>query len=655
MPKRWVENTTAQVRYVNGEALLPGEGMFVDDGPLQQPEPDLALKAAEVAGVRSLVLGVRNSLALKRFEAIQPVGFNSYDLVRRKLMDPAYDQFKILDWVQTSGGNLIRVMWPPAFDASNYTLYVFQNGVPPASRGELTDGDFRSDFLATADALFNAAASRGLQFLLCIGWSAQGVADIFGETAAVALTVGSQSHEFMGRLVRWTARRYGAHPAYAAVSFVNEPQWFELSGVGWPTAAALGAYMTSLADQHRAISSAQFVTSHLVYLTMVISAARITHDSEFARLEALTQGLDVIGIHVYTKGPSQAGFSFSGATSGLTPGTSNNLGFEGFGSLACSLRSLTDRLNKPLMWCETGVPNDVEADTARVKKDRALSELLRYSRVALLWDVADLSSPQANQIVWQIRPGTTRGDTFLAVAQDYNRGRVAELAPIIKGAGTRSLRRALQPKSFFSSTRSAGATVSCVSTGAMTSATQAVAFWVRRDAALTNFEAFIDCRGSGNLSGFVALEGAVAGTDPMFLEFRGAAGGAGNVAGLLPPMAIGEWLHLCVVRRTISGSAFLEIWINGQYWNAIAAASTYVGIPATTTLRFCGGATNGAPVSLQDVCFAPFMSPEDIWAHMRGEPVPLAQLHLRAIGDTVLDVSRGATAVTVGSGVVVTG
>ncbi len=63
MPKRWVENTTAQVRYVNGEALLPGEGMFVDDGPLQQPEPDLVLKAAEVAAIRALMAEAGTSWA----------------------------------------------------------------------------------------------------------------------------------------------------------------------------------------------------------------------------------------------------------------------------------------------------------------------------------------------------------------------------------------------------------------------------------------------------------------------------------------------------------------------------------------------------------------------------------------------------------------
>lgn len=57
MPLRWVQNTTNQISFVNGEQLLPGEGIFVDDGPLPQPAPDLNLNVAEVAGIRSLVSG----------------------------------------------------------------------------------------------------------------------------------------------------------------------------------------------------------------------------------------------------------------------------------------------------------------------------------------------------------------------------------------------------------------------------------------------------------------------------------------------------------------------------------------------------------------------------------------------------------------------
>lgn len=646
-------NSTVDVSDQQAQEWI-GSGVAVAVTPWPTTDFDPDWLPPQTRAGQALVSDAGNLVGLRRLDGIAPIGANSYDLIRRKMIQPDYDQAKILDWVQSAGGNLVRCMWPAAFGASDYTTYVFSAGVPPAGR-EMNDGDFRADFLSISDTTFSLAAARGIRLLACICFSGQGASDLFGETPATGWRVGSQTHNFMARLVRYFARRYGTNPGLGAVSFINEPQWFELSGAGWPTAAELGGLFASLAQELRTIAPSPVVTSDLVFLPQDTSAARPTYDSAFPQFRLLTAGLDAVGLHVYTKGPSQSGYTFSGATSVVTPAVANNLGFEGFGSLACAARSLCDSVGKPLIWTETGVANDVEADTERVKKDRNLTDLLRYGQVALLWDVADVASPQANQVVWQIRPGTTRGNTYLAVAQDYNTGRASRLAPVVKGAGTRALRRALLPKMFFSSTRSAGATVSCASTAAMTSATQAVAFWVRRDAALTNFEAFIDCRGAGNLSGFVALEGSTAGSTPLFVEWRGAAGGAGNTSGILPISALGEWVHIAAVRRTIAGTAYTELWWNGMYWNTVATTSTYVGIPSGTTLRFCGGATNGAPVSLQDVCIAPYLTPEDIWALMRGEIVPQAVLHVRAMYDTIVDVSRGATALTIGSGITVTG
>jgi hypothetical protein len=56
MPQRWVQNNTGQVMHVQGRALLPGEGCFIDDGPLPQPAASGVLTDDELARLRAPVV-----------------------------------------------------------------------------------------------------------------------------------------------------------------------------------------------------------------------------------------------------------------------------------------------------------------------------------------------------------------------------------------------------------------------------------------------------------------------------------------------------------------------------------------------------------------------------------------------------------------------
>lgn len=580
--------------------------------------------------------------------AAAPIGLNSYELLYRYLLDDTYSYSNMLTYFGQCGVNLVRVMYP-CYSASEYTSLVFVNGVPG---GEITDADFAPAFLAKSDAVFNAAAASGVKLQVCMFWYTTATASLFGETVISSLNTGSQTYAFMRRFIQWFGRRYGQHLAFGAFSFFNE-QMYDVAGTANPTPANLGAVNSGLTAEMRAVAANPVATTDFAPFSLDTNSTRPTFVTEMANLRTIATGCDALGVHVYGYGASQSGMNYVGffgnTTAAFGPSTSNKLGFEGLESFLSAMVSVAGSLGVPLWLTETGVPTDVDVAGSAQRRTKLLSICQQYADVSLVWNAADVASPQPNQTVWQIRPGTALGDTYKPLILGINAGRAQKKVQGV-GAGTTPLRLLRQPKYCMTAARVAGATARVTSVAGMTSGTQAFMAWVRRDAALNNFEGLFDCRGAGNTSGFFYLAGATATTDTEYIDFRGASGSAGNTSGRWPRLPDAEWHHVAFLFRTIGGQIAIECWLDGMLWGAFAAANAYVGIPAGTTIYACGGSTNGAPVSMQDVTLTHYAAPEDIWAHMAGAVLPQSYLHLRADNGTVLDLSRSNLAVTIGSG-----
>lgn len=577
-----------------------------------------------------------------------PIGFNSYELLYSYILNGTYSYSTMLTYFNQCNVNLVRIAYP-VFSAAEYAANVFASGTPT---GEFTDADFRPTFLSRNDEVFDAAAASGVKLLVCLFFSAQAIATLCSETLVVALKTNSASYSLMQRFTRWFGKRYGQHPAVGAYSFFNE-QPYDTAGITNPTPSDLGAVNAGLVEIMRQYSNAVATTDY-VFLTLNDTPGRPTFTSELANFRTVCAGVDAIGVHIYGHAPSGVGMSYVGmigtSTAAFGPTTANTLGYEGMESVLSGLRSVADAMGVPLWITECGVPTDVELAANSVRRTKVLTLCQQHADVSLVWNAANVAAPQPNQVVWQIQPDTTLGNTYKTLISSLNTSRVPK-SPVV-GAATNSLRLRRQPRYCMSSTRTAGATVRATSISTMTSSTQAFLAWVRRDATLNNFEFLFDARGTGNLSGIGFLAGAVASTDAEYADFRGASGGAGNTSGRLPRLASSEWHHIALIHRTINSQSGIELWLDGMFYGAgINSGGAYVGIPTATTLYALGGASTGAPISMQDVTLAHYATPEDIWSHMAGNVLPQSYLHLRADSTTVLDMSRSNLIVTVGSGV----
>ena len=333
-----------------------------------------------------------------------PIGFNSYDLLYRYLLSSTYGFQACIDFMRSCGADLARVMFP-CFSSAEYTTLVFANGIPA---GEFTREDFRPEFLARTQEVFDAAAASGLGLLVSLSWNPLAVPELFGETVLTGTRLESSTHRFNLRMARWFAQAFGNHPAVRAFAFFNEPV-YDPAGVTAPTPANLGAVTSALINEVRRFAPHLVATTTLVPLPLDSAAGRPDFESEADHLATIAASADALGINVYGYGPSQAGMSFVGSfgstTAAYGPSTSNNLGFEGFEGYLSSIRAVAERLGAALWITETGVPIDVDAASASLRRQRLLDAVVGYANKALIWNVGNVDPPQPNQGVWQIRPG----------------------------------------------------------------------------------------------------------------------------------------------------------------------------------------------------------------------------------------------------------
>ncbi len=639
---------TTKQTWINADGLTLGGGprSAESDTGEKSIEKEVGLNSPQLNALASIHRSPAGALKAQTF-GLSQIGFNSYELIYRNLTHNPYTFGNMLTYFGECRSNLVRVLYP-VYSTAEWTSLVFSNGVPS---GEINDSHFLPTFLTRTDAVISAAESAGVRLQFCLFWSVGDLVALFGETIVQGVQTSSQSYNFMQRFSRWFFARYGGRPVLAAYSFFNELT-YDATGVSAPTPANYGAVITGLTAIGRELAPQSIATSDFTFLTLDISQNKVTPASQFTNIKTIAASLDTLGIHIYGYGPSQAGHNFVGShgatTAALGPGTGNTLGFEGLETIACAWRSIADSLGMPLWVTECGVPTDVDSTTTSLRRRQVLSTLTRYADQVLIWNAADVASPIANQVVWQIRPGQPLGDTYKTLVLEANTGRVR--SGLNSGGGTTALRVAAKPQFRMSGARSAGATVRVTSTAAMATTTQAVLFWFRRDAANNNFENYLYARDAGGLFGFLALAGANAAADADYIEFRGAAGAAGNISGRMPRLPDNEWHHIAYQFRTMNGQIAIEYWLNGLYMGVIAASSAYAPITAATTIYVCGGSVNGAPVSMQDVALAASITTRDVAAHMAGEVLPQSVLHLRADSQTVLDLSRSNVAVTVGAG-----
>ena len=581
---------------------------------------------------------------------LRPVGFNSYELIYNHVLTGSYTYSNVINYMVACKSNFVRVLYP-AFSTAEWTTNVFGGTIPT---GVITDASFSPTFLARSNAVIDAMEEADLRGLFCLFWSAPSMTAIFGESIVQGIQTTSKTYDFMVRFSTWFFKKYGERKVLASYSFFNE-LGYDTTGTTAPTPANLSAVFKGLLAIGKTYAGAAIATTDLAIMPLAAVANRATFDSEFESIYTVANGFDALGVHLYAYASSNAGMNYIGmhgaGSATFAPSATNTLGFEGLEGLMSAWRGVASSLGKPLWITECGVATDTEAASGSLRKNRMLSVMSRHADQILIWNAADITTPQANQVDWQIKPGSTLASVYQALLLQYNSGRAGITVP--RGGAMSSQRAASKPEQCFKSARSAGATVRVTSTAVMQTGTQALMYWFRRDSTNNNFETYIYCRDAGNLFGFAALAGAVASTDPDYIDFRSASGSARNTSALMRRISDGEWHHFAYIFRTVNGQIAVELWLDGMFWDVVSANNAYAGIAPGTTLYFGGGTSNGAPVSMQDVTLAAYASPRDILDHMHGAVLPQSVLHLRADAGSVVDLSRSAVAVTVGSGVTV--
>lgn len=585
-----------------------------------------------------------------RIEALgaKPIGFNYYSLVYEALLgiaNNAANRVTQLAYIKSTGANMIRIALP-CFSAAEYLSRVHSTGSMPAT---MSDDNLRPTYISALDAAFDQVAALGMKLHISDFWGQSVLPTALGETVATGYSSTSTlTAVYMKSASEWLVRRYGKHPAFGVYSIGNE--WVtDAAGVTAPTPTQLGAIFSMISDAVHAVNQSTPVTADISGAGSNVLKTRLTPEQHAVDLAILFAKLDAVCMHLYNEN-----FNYVGrivADNASFPNTNaTTLGYEGAASIVEAYASIAEAMDKPFILGEFGVSTANESDANSYKKRKFMRAVLPFCSYAMWWNVQDsVVASTSGQATWFIQPGTTRGNTFLALAVEANNSK--PLRRKLAG-GTKSLRESIRPIVCMTAPRSAGAVVSVTSTSAQSVTNMAVACWLRLNASLTAFEPVIDLRGASNFNGFVLLGDSVAATS-VYGEFRAAAGGAGNTSGAIADLVVGEWNHLALSWEALNGSTAITVWVNGLFWKTLSTSGVLGAIPATTVLEILGG-TSGAPVSMQDVTMCQSMSAEDVWAHMRGDVLPHALLHVRALPNgSIVDLGVSKLAVTVGGGVTV--
>ncbi len=646
-----------QVPYLPGVSVLIGESA---DGP--------ALPAAWQGSAYAFVISGGGVSPKARFDAmkIKPIGFNYYSLftdMMYNISGTATSRAANLAYIVATGANLVRVA-VSGFSVSDYTTRIHNfGGLMPQT---VSDANLTAKFRADCDTMMGLLSANNLGGHICLPWAQSTIASAFGESNAVAYgSLTSQTAIYSLSFVTWFCARYKNHPALKLISFYNEPVT-DAAGVTGPTVAQFSAFLAALAAAARAAKPDILTTSDFTAPVLDLAKTRETIEQSVARYRQLFAGLDVYNLHVYADGYNWVGHN------SLDLGTAPNiyysgLGYEGTEALMQAYDAMARSDNKPLIIGEFGVNTDNEADdpggpnavhVSDRKKWRLARAVVPYADSSLIWNVQQTAGAPSNQAVWLIDPASTtsRAAQFSAIATAFNNAKPARRQT---GGAVAALKSQQRPRfAMRCPNRSAGYNVRFTTTAAHGSTTgYSLALWVNLTAQLNNAEVLADFRGSGNTSGLVLIANLVANNQGFYTDSRYASGSAGASNNILPDVLLNDWNHVTFMHRfmNVNGTNVYatEVWLNGTYWLSMAANALPATIPTGTTAYVVGNSGNGVPAKMQDVALYPgAMSPDEVWAHMRGEVSARSLLHVRAQEDgTFADVSKNAVALTV-SGVV---
>ncbi len=581
----------------------------------------------------------------KKFQALgaNKIGFNCFDLLRRRLLGGTAAQSETkLDWIAARRGNIVRIMHP-AYNLADFQSYVYAGAIGDT----VTDATFRPAYLALLDECFDLCAARGIKLWVSLFWWEQVLPGYFGETVAAAMSsTTSATVRHMAAHHRWFAARYRNHPAMGIYSFGNEYHMGD--GVtDYATPSGLGAVFSYLADQIRSVDRTHIITADMLGPSAGTSVSRELPESYFARMRTIYAGLDAWAPHIYG---NDTGFVGRNKSDGAIGALSTNIsGYESTDALMAAFRSEADAQGKPLFVGEFGVPTDIEADTASGKAGMHFRQMARGSDLALVWNVQLQSQADTNQVQWFIEPGTTRAAKFEGAILP-NQGRSTARAKSNTSA-TAALKTALRPTQCWRGVVSPNGRIAFTSDAAMSGANGfAFLTWISLYSDLSSYQIIADFRSADTNSGAVLL-GENSTPNQLYVDFRKSGGSAGNSIGSVPALQSGRWYHLAVMHQQDPAvGSVIDVWIDGLLYKSYQGSGAVVS-PAAGTTCTIGGASNGAPLRLQDFAVMPYASADDVGRHLSGEVLPQSWVHVRATGQQIIDASRHARALTVGSSV----
>jgi len=592
---------------------------------------------------------------------VKPIGFNYYSLVTEIIYgvsNLATIRPANLNYIRATGANLVRVAFS-GFSAADYTTRIHTNGTVPDS---VTPANLKPSFVAACDTAMDALAAYGLKAHANIVWGQTTLPGVFSEAVTVAYgSTASKTFGYTKSFAEWFVNRYRNHAAFCFMSIGNE-YVTDNAGVTNPTPAQLGTWFAGIARAIKAVKPDCLVTADVSSPPVSLSRTKETLEQAVARFRTLYAGLDAYSIHIYNDDYSFTGHQAAEAISVAQNIYYSPLGYEGVESLMQAYSDMAAADGKPLIVGEFGINEGNEisdpANTTWVnirKKWRLFSAVAPYADCSLVWNVQDTvqAGTAGNQNIWCIDPAssTNRPTDFSLIASAFNVGRVSKRGV---GGGLSGRKRQQAPAvALRMDGRTAGQHLRFTTTSAHASSSgYSIAFWVRLDALLNNAETMMDFRGAGNVSGFILLALLVSNAKSFYIDGRYASGSAGNTNNTLPDFELKDWNHICynTVTKVINGTTvyYIEIWLNGVYWQSVNATAGLAAIPNGTVVYPFGNSANGVPMRMQDIALFPSgLLPNEIWAHMRGETNARALTHIRAFEDgTFSDISKNAVALT---------
>lgn len=601
---------------------------------------------------------------------LTPFSFNYYSILSDQYYNLAGGNSSRpinLQYIKDCGGKLVRVALS-GFGASDYTNFIHNTGTIPAT---VTDDNLRQSFKTAVDTYMNDLAAYGLVGMHCILFDQPTVPGLFGETDVVAYgSTTSKTAVYAKSWMTWFVTRYRDHPALGMMSIGNE-YVTDNTGVTEPTPAQLGAWFKAVADAARAVKPGIIVTANITAPVIVINKNKETVEQSVTRYRTLFAGLDAYCLHMYGY------YAFTGhqnlETGTIPNATYNTFGYEGVEVMMQAYADMARVDRKPLIIGEWGVntDNEYDADTSSSfystrKKWRLAKAVVPYAHTSLMWNVqlssiAAESGSGAGQSVWAIDPQSTtpRANDIMTIAKAFNS---AQLTQRNIGGATAARRNIIRPACMLRNTggRGGGVGLSFTSTAAhQSSKGYALMFWFKLTGTLNNAEVVMDFRNSAASAGFAVL-GRLASNNQSFYTdgryFNGTTGASsGNTSEKLPDFAIGDIHHVAYKFKIFNSNGTLtgatEIWLDGVYWETVqgvAPPQVPGSIPVGTTIYPMCNASNGVPISLQDIVLLPsIVDDQEIWDHMAGAVNSRSLLHIRAFSDgTIADISKNAVTLT---------